>query len=108
MLFLIAMMFAFVCVVSQFIGWQFPLTATATRSFNPKLSIAVVIATEILWLATNAYAVMVLRCNWKTPPGRARGVAAATVSLSFPAQVFLGHLAIRDLRTFLESMPCTP
>ena len=97
-------MIAFACAVSQFIGWRFPLATTSASTVNPNPGIWFVMITEIAWFATNVYTVILLRRNWRSPPGPTIHAVTAIVCISFPAQVFLGSLAIRDLRDFIQTM----
>ena len=45
-LFLGVLMVGFACLVSQFIGWQYPLTTTAGAYLNPTVGFAFVIVAE--------------------------------------------------------------
>ncbi|RMF43998.1 MAG: hypothetical protein D6753_03710 [Planctomycetota bacterium] len=90
-------------MVSQFIGWQFPLQ-TASPRLGPHLGMGIVLATEILWLITNGYTILILKRIWYSPPKRSHQIVAAMVCLSVVAQVFLGHLAIRDLRNMMAAI----
>lgn len=98
-------MAAFACLVSQFIGWRFPLAATSGSYLNPTVGMASVVVAEVAWFSTNVYTIIILRQHWKVPVGYVLQFVAAIVCVSCMAQVLLGHMAIRDLRTFLETIP---
>ena len=104
-LILITMMVAFAITVSQFIGWRFPLATTSAHGLNPILAIVIVIATEIAWFTTNVFAIVTVRKAWKNPPNFMCKLVAFAITLSLPSQVFLGHLAIRDLLAFMHDIP---
>ncbi len=104
-LFLGVLMVGFACLVSQFIGWQYPLTTTAGAYLNPTVGFAFVIVAETAWLSTNLFTIRLLKKCWKSPPGFTLTLVAIMVSISIPTQVFLGHCAIRSLRDFAETMP---
>lgn len=100
--FLVTMMIACALTVSQYIGWRFPLVATSPR-LNPGVAMGVVVATETAWLATNVVALVVARKTWANPSGFTLKLLACAIAISFPLQLFLGHLAIRELLDFMDA-----
>jgi|688.fasta_scaffold1059381_1 hypothetical protein len=89
-------------VVSSFVGWRHPLAATWSHPFTGRAALGIVLLAEGVWLASNVCAVQILRQSWTVSRNFFSRASAIAVAMSFPAQVFLGHLAIRDLLVMIR------
>lgn len=101
-LFVVTSIFACGSLIACFIGWNYPLATTWRYPFNGQVALGIVFVTEFVWFVTNIYAIQILRTSWKVPADLTSKTIAFVIAASFPAQVFLGHLAIRDLLTFVR------
>ena len=103
LLFVVPLIVACASLIACFIGWNYPLATTWRFQFSGESALGIVFATEFVWFVTNIYAILLIRASGKASADFVNKVVACIIAISFPAQVFLGHLAIRDLLTFVRN-----
>lgn len=90
-------MVALGAITCRWIGWEYPLAATETALFRPRSALIALVVIEIIWTMLNCVALFTVRAYWKSPGTVTNAFCGLFVVLSIVAQVFLGHLAFRDL-----------